>query len=351
MSKLRVGVLGATGAVGQWLVRLLDGHPALVLSDVVASDRSAGHRYGEVVDWRAGGEPPAEAAGLTVHDLEREPDADLLLSALDAEVAGEAEERLAAQGFPVVSNSRNHRMDSDVPLLVPEVNPGHLEALTAQRRRRSGGGFIVTNPNCSTIGLVMVLKPLWDHFGLEAVQVVTMQAISGAGLEGVPAAAIQDNVIPHIAGEEAKLESEPRKILGRWEEGFVPASLRISAQCNRVPVLHGHLEAVSVRLGRPARLEEFREALADFGPGPEVSELPSSPGRAIILRDEIDRPQPRLDLDAERGMAVTVGGVRPCPVLDWKFNLLSHNLVRGAAGAALLNAELLLRLGRVGRRA
>lgn len=346
MPKLQVAVLGATGAVGQEVVRLLDGHPWFSLAEVVASDRSVGRRYGEVVDWRAGGLPPAGARDLIVQPLSRTPAADLLISALDAAVAAQVEVELARDGYPVVSNSSSHRMDPEVPLLIPEVNSSHLAALGPQRRR--GGGFIVTNPNCSTIGLVLALKPLWDRFGLAEVQVATMQAISGAGLDGVSAGLITDNVVPYIAGEEEKLETEPRKILGDWNGSFEPADLVVSAACHRVPVLHGHLEAVSVRLRSVATADDIRGALAGFRAAPEVAGLPSSPPTPLELHLRPDRPQPRLDREAGRGMTVAVGGVRECRVLDWKFTVLSHNLVRGAAGAALLNAELLVARGEVG---
>ena len=340
---IRVGVLGATGAVGQRLVAMLERHPWFRLAEVVASDRSAGRPYSAAAGWRLESPLPEAARELVVKDLDDELECDLLLSALDASVAGVAEEMYARAGFPVISNSRNHRMDEDVPLLIPEVNWEHSAAIPGQRQRRGfGAGFMVTNPNCSTIGLVMALKPLQDAFGLAAVQVVTMQAISGAGLDGVSAGAIQDNVIPYIGGEEEKLEAEPLKILGAFDgSGFVAAEMTVSAQCNRVPVLDGHTESVSVRLARPASQREVEDALRGFTSEPQRLGLPSAPSRPILLSPEPDRPQPRLDRNAGSGMAVVVGRVRPCPVQDWKFTVLSHNMVRGAAGAALLNAELL----------
>ena len=346
-AKIPVAVLGATGAVGQQMVAMLDGHPWFELSEVVASDRSAGRPYGEAVDWRLEGSPPERAARLRVQPLEQSPRSRLLLSALDAAVAADAEAHLACQGYAVVSNSSSHRMDPDVPLVIPEVNASHLEALAATRT--PAGGFIVTNPNCSTIGLVLALKPLWDRFGIAEVQVTTLQAISGAGLDGVSGGAITDNVIPYISGEEEKLENEPLKILGMWEGRFVPADLVVSATCQRVPVLHGHLESVSVRLHSSVGINEVRESLGGFRAVPEVAALPSSPPAPIQMHSSVDRPQPRLDRDAGRGMTVTVGRLRPCPVLGWKFVVLSHNLIRGAAGAALLNAELLVASGEVGR--
>jgi aspartate-semialdehyde dehydrogenase len=345
MPKLRVAVLGATGAVGQELVRLLDSHPWFSLAVLVASDRSVGRRYGEVVDWRSPGFPPRAASGLLIEPLGRQPEVDLVLSALDSAVAGPAELELARAGYPVVSNSSVHRMDPDVPLVIPEVNASHLDALRAAPG--AGGGFIVTNPNCSTIGLVLALKPLWDRFGVSQVQVATMQAISGAGLDGVSAGMISDNVLPHIPGEEEKLETEPRKILGRWEGAFLPAALAVSAACHRVAVLDGHLEAVSVKLMSSATADEVVDAFESFRASPEVAALPSSPPFPVQLHRRPDRPQPRLDRGAGRGMTVSVGRVRECSVLDWKFTALSHNLVRGAAGAALLNAELLVARGEV----
>jgi aspartate-semialdehyde dehydrogenase len=344
--KIPVAVLGATGAVGQQLVALLEGHPWFELSEVAASERSAGRLYGEVVDWRLEGSPPEAAGRLRVQPPEQAPRSRLLLSALDAAVAAEAERRLARAGYAVVSNSSSHRMDADVPLVVPEVNALHLRALAASRT--PAGGFIVTNPNCSTTGLVVALKPLWDRFGIAEVQVTTLQAISGAGLDGVSGGAITDNVIPFISGEEEKLECEPLKILGTWEGRFVPAELVLSATCHRVPVLHGHLESVSVRLKSSAGLDDVRQALAGFRAEPDVAGLPSSPAIPIRVHAAPDRPQPRLDRGEGAGMTVTVGRVRPCPVLGWKFNVLSHNLIRGAAGAALLNAELLVARGELG---
>lgn len=349
MESYRIGVLGATGAVGQQLVSMLAGHPWFTLTEVVASDRSAGRSYGEAVRWRLDSPVPAGAGALTVKDLKSELQCDLLISALDADLAGPTEVEFAMAGYPVVSNSSSHRMDDDVPLLIPEVNPEHLAVIDVQRRRRGyAHGFIVTNPNCSTIGLTMALKPLHDAFGLAEVQVVTMQAISGAGLDGVPAGAIQDNVIPYIKGEEEKLESEPQKILGGiGNDRFLPAEISISAHCNRVAVLDGHTEAVSVRLRQRPSLEEVRAAIHDFHGIPQEMGLPTGSAAPLLLAEAPDRPQPRLDRNAGEGMTVVVGRLRPCPVLDWKFTVLSHNMVRGAAGAALLNAELLVARGYV----
>ncbi len=341
-----MGILGATGAVGQHLVAHLVDHPWFTLTEVVASPRSAGRPYVEAVRWQLPGPIPGLAGRLVVKDLEADLDCDLLLSALDSDAAV-AEVSFASAGFPVVSNSSRHRMDGDVPLVIPEVNPGHLGAVAEQRRRRGySRGMIITNPNCSTVGLALALKPLHDAFGVTSVQVVTMQAISGAGLDGVSALSIQDNVIPHIQGEEEKLEAETAKILGgHGPAGFEPAVLAISAQCNRVPVLDGHTESISVRLSEPATEEQMRRVMSSFAGAVADLHLPSSPPAPLLVRSEPDRPQPRLDRDQGHGMTVVVGRLRPCPVLDWKFTALVHNMVRGAAGAALLNAELLVAQG------
>jgi aspartate-semialdehyde dehydrogenase len=247
----------------------------------------------------------------------------------------------------VVSNSKNHRMDADVPLLIPEVNASHVDAIRVQQKNRGyDTGFIVTNPNCSTAGLVLVLKPLADVFGLEKIFVVTLQAVSGAGYPGVPSLDILGNVVPFISGEEEKMEVEPQKLLGKWDGSrFIEAGLGISAHCNRVPVIDGHLECASLRLKKTATLDEVREALRSFEVSPELASLPTGLKHPILVQNEDDRPQPRKDANAGHGMAAVVGRVRECPLLDVKLTLLSHNLVRGAAGAALLNAELLAARG------
>ncbi len=349
--KLRAGVLGATGMVGQRLVSLLADHPWFELTEVAASERSSGKTYAEAVRWHLDVPIPAGAGDLVVKGLNPTLECDFVFSALDSSVAGSAEEDFARAGYPVVSNSRNHRMDPDVPLLIPEVNAAHVDAIPLQQKNRGyDTGFIVTNPNCSTAGLVLVLKPLADAFGLEKIFVVTMQAISGAGYPGVASVDIQGNVVPFISGEEEKMEAEPQKLLGKWNgERFVDAGLGISAHCNRVPVLDGHLECISVSLKKIASLREVREALRDFQVSSELAALPSSVRNPVIVLDEQDRPQPRRDVNAGNGMAAVVGRVRECPLLDVKLTLLSHNLVRGAAGAALLNAELLAARGFLNR--
>jgi aspartate-semialdehyde dehydrogenase len=341
--KLRAGVLGATGLVGQRIVSLLADHPWFELTDVAASERSSGKTYAEAVRWHLDAPIPPAARELVVKGLDPSLACDFVFSALDSSVASGAEEDFARAGYPVVSNSRNHRMDPDVPLLIPEVNAAHLDAIPLQQKNRGyTSGFIVTNPNCSTAGLVLVLKPLADAFGLEKIFVVTLQAMSGAGYPGVASLDIQSNVVPFISGEEEKMESEPQKLLGKWNgERFVDAGLGISAHCNRVPVIDGHLECVSVSLKKIASLQEVREALRDFTVSSELAALPSALRNPVVVLDDEDRPQPRRDVNAGSGMAAVVGRVRECPLLDVKLTLLSHNLVRGAAGAALLNAELL----------
>jgi aspartate-semialdehyde dehydrogenase len=345
--KIRAGVLGATGMVGQRLVYLLADHPWFELTEVAASERSSGKTYAEAVHWHLETPVPAAASDLVVKGLDPSLDCDFVFSALDSSVAGPAEEDFARAGYPVVSNSRNHRMDPDVPLLIPEVNAGHLDAIALQQRNRGyDTGFIVTNPNCSTAGLVLVLKPLADAFGLEKIFVVTLQAISGAGYPGVASMDIQGNVVPFISGEEEKMEAEPQKLLGKWDGSrFVDAGLGLSAHCNRVPVVDGHLECVSVGLKKIASIGEVREALRSFEVGAELAALPTALRNPIVVLEEENRPQPRRDLHAGNGMAAVVGRVRECPLFDVKLTLLSHNLVRGAAGAALLNAELLAARG------
>jgi aspartate-semialdehyde dehydrogenase len=345
--KFRAGILGATGTVGQRLVQLLADHPWFELTEVAASERSSGKKYSEAVNWHLNTPIPAGAANLIVKSLEPALDCDFVFSALDSSVAGPAEEEFARAGYPVVSNSKNHRMSPDVPLLIPEVNAAHLDAIPVQQKNRGyGSGFIVTNPNCSTAGLVLVLKPLADAFGLEKMFVVTMQAVSGAGYPGVASLDILGNVVPFIGGEEEKMEEEPQKLLGRWDGSrFVEAGLGISAHCNRVPVENGHLECLSLSLKKIATLGEVREALRNFTVSDELAALPTAVKNPVIVLDEENRPQPRRDVDAGNGMAAVVGRVRACPLLDVKLTLLSHNLVRGAAGAALLNAELLASRG------
>ena len=345
--KWRAGVLGATGMVGQRIVKLLSEHPWFELTAVAASERSTGKCYAEAVRWHLEGPVPERARGLVVKDLEPNLDCDFVFSALDSSVAGEAEEQFARAGYPVVSNSKNHRMDADVPLLIPEVNAAHVNCIPVQKRNRGyDSGFIVTNPNCSTAVLVLVLKPLADVFGLEKLFVVTLQAVSGAGYPGVPSLDALGNVIPFIGGEEEKMEAEPQKLLGKWDgRRFIDAGLGISAHCNRVPVADGHLECLSVSLKRKATIAEVREALRSFEVSEELASLPTAVKQPVVVLEDEDRPQPRKDANTGHGMAAVVGRVRECPLLDVKLTLLSHNLLRGAAGAAVLNAELLAARG------
>ncbi len=342
MSKIPVGILGATGIVGQRLLTLLDQHPWFEPVWLAASERSEGKSYAVAARWRLAQPLPARFAGMQVQAPEPENcPARVVLAALDSTAAARLEPAFAAAGHMVISNSSALRMHPDVPLLVPEVNPEHLQLLERQRAGEFGrkGGGVVTNPNCSTIGLVLALAPLARSFGLQRVQVTTLQAISGAGYPGVAALDIVGNVIPYIAQEEEKMESETRKILGRLTAtGIEDAGTRVSAQCNRVAVEDGHMESVSVELEHKAGLDEVRAAMASFRGRPQELALPTAPAQPLIIVEAADRPQPRFD--AERaGMSVLVGRLRACPVFDYKFTLLSHNTLRGAAGAALLNAE------------
>jgi len=347
MERVRVGVLGATGMVGQRFVQLLEDHPGFELVEVAASERSAGRPYREVMEgrWKLEGDIPEKSAGLQVKECVPELDCRLVFSALDARVAGPIEEEFARAGYVVSSNARNHRMDPDVPLLIPEVNAEHTEAIEAQKSRWGKGGYIITNPNCSTIGLVLALAPLHRRFGIKEVIVTTLQALSGAGYPGVASLDIIDNVIPFISGEEEKVESEPLKILGRWDgKKFLPAEIKISASCTRVNVKDGHTESVSLAFFRTPSREEIIEAWTEYNPLKGLG-LPSAPEQPIVYREEQDRPQPRRDRDEGKGMSCVVGRLRPCKVLDYKFFVLSHNTIRGAAGAAVLNAEYLYKKG------
>jgi aspartate-semialdehyde dehydrogenase len=345
--RIDVAILAATGSVGQRFVQLLAGHPWFRIAELVASDRSAGKRYAEAVNWRISAAPPQEVRDLVVKHIEEPINSPIVFSALPGGVAGPIEEALAAEGKKVFTNARDHRMDPDVPLLIPEVNPDHARAIERQRQLRGWReGFIVANPNCSTIHLVLALKPIHDAFGIERGIVTTLQASSGAGYPGVPSLDLIDNVIPYIGGEEEKIEAESRKILGRWIDGtFEDAPIVLSAHCNRVPVRDGHLETVSLDLHRSATPAEVIDVLRAFRARPQELELPSAPRHPVIVLDEPDRPQPVLDRDAERGMASVVGRVRPCSVFDIRFVVLGHNTIRGAAGASVLNAELFYREG------
>ena len=346
MKKIPVAILAATGAVGQRFVQLLADHPWFEVVAVTGSERTAGRLYGESVGWILPGEVPPAIAGLTVSPTEPNLDVPVVFSALPSGEARDLEPRFAAAGYAVVTNASAFRMTADVPLLIPEINPDHTSLIPCQQENRGWSGFIVASPNCSTTSIVLPMKIFQDAFGLEAALITTMQAISGAGYPGVPSLAIMDNIIPHIGGEDEKLEVEPKKILGRVDDGAVaPAGIRLSAQANRVPVIDGHLASVSVRFSNPATLEEAVEALTTWQPPAVCSELPSSPAQTLVYRSEDDRPQPRLDRNAEDGLAWTVGKVRPCGVLDLRFLAITHNTLRGAASGSILNAELLVEQG------
>jgi aspartate-semialdehyde dehydrogenase len=337
--RIEVGVLGATGMVGQQFIQQLAGHPWFSLAWLAASERSEGRPYGEAAPWRLETPIPEGLADRQVEAATPGVGPRLVFSALDASVAGEIERAFAEAGHIVVSNARNHRMDPAVPLLVPEVNAEHLALLRVQEC--GGRGAIVTNPNCSTVVLTMALAPL-RAFGLRSCLVTTMQAVSGAGYPGVASLDILGNVIPFIGGEEEKIESETRKILGTIvKEAVEPHPVKVSAHTNRVPVIDGHTETVSVSFDEKPSLADVRAAFEGFTGAPQRLGLPSAPPRPLLYLDQPSRPQPRFDAGRDRGMAVSVGRLRPCPVLDFKFVTLGHNTVRGAAGAAVLNAELM----------
>jgi aspartate-semialdehyde dehydrogenase len=351
-AKIPVCVLGATGTVGQKFVRLLADHPWFEIAAVAASSASAGRRYGDVVRWRETVELPGAIADLTVRESAPPLPGAVAFSALDAEVAGPIEQAFARAGAFVVTNTRTHRMELDVPLLIPEANADHLALIDRQRESRGWSGAILANPNCSTAALVLALAPLHQAFGLEKLFVSTMQAVSGAGYPGVASLDTLGNVIPYIGGEEEKIERESRKILGTLgPSGVEAASFAVSAHTNRVAVIDGHLETVSVGFRRRVTPDEAITVLREFRAPPCVADLPSSPNPPVEVDSRADRPQPRLDLERGRGMAVTVGRVRPCPILDLRLVLLGHNTIRGAAGQAVQIAELLEADGRLEGRA
>lgn len=340
-ARIEVGILGATGMVGQHFIKFLVGHPWFEVKWLGASDRSAGKKYREAVSWHLAGTMPESVEDLTVEDSKPGNAPRLLFSAMDASVATEIEQAFAQAGHIVVSNSKNHRMDRDVPLLVPEINPDHLKLVPAQQRTRGWKGQIVTNPNCSTVTLTMGLAPL-KPFGITKLVATTLQAISGAGYPGVASMDIVANVIPHIGGEEEKMQQETQKILGEFRGDHIePLAAQVSAHCNRVPVVDGHTVTVSVELSAKPSIAELHGAYETFTAVPQQRRLPSAPSRPVIYMHEANRPQPRKDAERERGMAAFVGRLRPCPVLDYKFVALGHNTIRGAAGAAVLNAELM----------
>ncbi|MCW5978802.1 MAG: aspartate-semialdehyde dehydrogenase [Bryobacteraceae bacterium] len=338
--KIKVGILGATGMVGQQFINFLQGHPWFEVAWLGASDRSAGKKYRDATVWRLDGVMPPGVADLVVNESKPDSAPQLMFSAMDASVATEIERAFAEAGHVVVSNSRNHRMEPDVPLLVPEVNADHLRILPRQADR-GWKGRIVTNPNCSTVVLTMGLAPL-KPFGITKVMVTTMQALSGAGYPGHASFDMNANVVPFIKNEEPKMESETQKILGECNGGaFQDHPMRVSAACNRVQVLDGHTETVAVEFARKPSREDLLKAFAGFRGVPQERELPSAPPCPVVYMPEDDRPQPRRDVNRFNGMSVFVGRLRDCPVFHWKFLAMGHNTVRGAAGAAVLNAELL----------
>ena len=342
-----IGILGATGMVGQRFIQLLGNHPWFEVAWLAASDRSSGKLYGEAAKWRLDTPLPERIARMTVSPADPQGAPKIIFAALDAAIAREMEPRFAEAGCAVISNSSAFRMAPNVPLVIPEINAEHLHLIEEQPSRHASGGYMVTNPNCSTIGLVLALKPIEERFGIEKILVTTMQAVSGAGYPGVPSMDILGNVIPYIGSEEEKMEAETLKLLGRLEGHAVkPLAARISAHCNRVAVEDGHTESVSIKLKKPATHEELLAAWAEFRPLAGQG-LPTAPEQPIEWAPQSDRPQPRLDRNRGNGMGVTVGRLRPCSVLDWKFTLLSHNTIRGAAGATILNAELLASLGKL----
>ena len=342
--RLDVGILGATGTVGQEFIAQLQDHPWFNLTWLAASQRSEGRRYADATPWRLATPRPYAIADMKVRGCVPDGAPRVVFSGLDASVAGEIEEAFAAAGHVVISNARNYRMEPDVPLLVPEINAHHLALMPRQQTARGWSGGVVTNPNCSTVTLTMALAPL-GPFGLRTVNVSTLQAVSGAGYPGVASLDIVGNVVPFIGGEEEKMESETQKIFGSLSDdggGIEPHPVVVSAHCTRVPVINGHTLMVSVGLDRTPPLDELREAFRAFTARPQEERLPSAPANPVVYLDEPNRPQPRLDADRNGGMTVSVGRLRPCPVLDVKFVALGHNTIRGAAGAALLNAELMM---------
>ncbi|MBW4038206.1 MAG: aspartate-semialdehyde dehydrogenase [Acidobacteria bacterium] len=360
MERRNVGILGATGMVGQRFIQLLANHPWFNITWLAASDRSSGKTYADACAWKLDTPIPAHIAQMTLQPNTPEASSTelprIIFAALDADIARDLEPRFAAFGCAVISNSSAFRMAPDVPLVIPEVNADHLAVLETQATRKSSGGYIVTNPNCSAIGLVLPLAPLEARFGIEKLFVTTMQAVSGAGYPGVASLDILGNVVPYIKNEEEKLEEEVAKLLGTTNgQTFTPAAAKVSAHCNRVAVIDGHTECVSIKLRKPATREQILEAWSGFQPlhgkGLDGLHLPSAPLFPVEYAPEPTRPQPRLDLMRGNGMSTTVGRLRPCSLFDWKFTLLSHNTIRGAAGAAILNAEILAVLGKFDFRA
>jgi aspartate-semialdehyde dehydrogenase len=343
---VNVGVLGATGMVGQRFIELLGDHPDFEITALTASKRSAGKRYEDAVTWYLDSPIPEVARDIKVVDTDpaEVKDVEIVFSALPADIALNVEPKFAEAGMTVASNAAAMRMEPDVPLVIPEVNPEHLELLEIQQKNRGWEGSIVTNPNCSTIALTMTLKPLYDEFDIERVYVSTMQAVSGAGYDGVPSMAIVDNLVPFIGGEEEKMETETLELLGDLEDGVLtPANFGVSASCHRVAVVDGHTEAVFIEFADDFEVDDVEKSLREFQGMPQKLDLYSAPQPPIIVREEDNRPQPRMDRNAEKGMAVTVGRIRKDAAFDksLRYVLVGHNTIRGAAGASILNAELI----------
>jgi aspartate-semialdehyde dehydrogenase len=343
-NKRKVAILGATGAVGQRYIQLLQGHPWFEISVLAASERSAGKKFRDACNWLMETEMPKEigempVANIDVASAEKTGDFDLVFTSLPGDLAGPVESQFAAL-YPVFSKASAHRMEKDVPLIIPEINPDHAELIKVQQQLRGWKGFITTDPNCSTIQMAITLKPLMQ-FGLRQVVVTTMQALSGAGYPGVASLDIIDNVVPFISGEEDKMEAEALKILGSFNGRAIQnADFQISASCNRVQVKDGHLESIFVKLDQDAPLEQIEAAFEDFKGAPQLLKLPSAPANPIVVRHEKNRPQPRYDRDTERGMSVVVGRIRKDPIMTFKYMCVGHNTVRGAAGGGILSAEL-----------
>jgi len=337
--KIKVGILGATGSVGQKFIALLADHPWFEISELAASEKSSGKKYKDVVNWIIPNKLPDDIGEMTIKDCTPNLDCKIVFSGLDSSVAGEIEKDFAQKGYIVVSNSKNHRMDDNVPLLIPEVNPEHLELI---KHQKFNGGSIITNPNCSTIGLTIALKPLLDNFGIESVNVVTMQAISGGGIEVMKSDIVKDNVIPFISGEEGKMEIEPLKILGEIKSNKINyAEFPISAQCNRVNVFDGHTECVQVKFKKKTSVQEIIKVWKNFKSVPQIKDLPLAPKQAIHYFEDEKLPQPKFQRDIDKGMGVSIGRLREDKLFDFKFVVLSHNTIRGAAGGAILCAELM----------
>jgi aspartate-semialdehyde dehydrogenase len=342
--KLKVGILGATGMVGQRFIEQLKGHPWFEIGALLASERSACKRYSDAANWYLTSRIPPEISEMTVEEMDPSAidrcDLDLVFSAIPSDIAKDVEASFARH-VPVFSNTSTYRMDEDVPLVIPEVNPEHLELIRLQKERRGWEGFIVTNPNCTSIGLTIPLKPIMDEFGISWVNVATMQALSGAGYAGVPSMAIVDNVIPFIRNEDEKVEMEGLKILGKFEKDRIKsADFYIFASCNRVMVRDGHTEAIFVKTERDFKVEEVSEVFSSFRGEPQRMGLPTAPEKPIVVMERSDRPQPLFDRDLGAGMSISVGRIRKKRERLLKFTCLSHNTIRGAAGASILNAEL-----------